>query len=267
MGSKGGEEERKMEWRVRTGFMELKHICDKKGFTLLEILIAIALFAALVAMLYPAYIGTFRNIDVTESYGTIYRMARIALERISEDLASACPPVTNGRSDDAYRIKGFSGKDSEIEGRGADELGFVSEKHISFGSAEEVTGPEGMPETVTEIHISGRGYIRYYIDEIEGKDGFVLYRSDIPELADQSEDKAEKYILCEGLYGVNFSFQDENGNTYDEWDSSMGSFTGKLPALVSVELDFINPSDPESPIKFITSVSLPLSKREYGNRS
>jgi len=67
---------------VMTGFMKLKHICDKKGFTLLEILIAIALFAALVAMLYPAYIGTFRNIDVTESYGTIYRMARIALETV-----------------------------------------------------------------------------------------------------------------------------------------------------------------------------------------
>jgi general secretion pathway protein J len=245
----------------------MKPAKDIKGFTLLEILIAIALFAALVAMLYPAYIGTFRNIDVTESYGTIYRMARIALERISEDLASACPPVINGRSDDGYRIKGFLGKDSEIEGRGADELGFLSEKHISFRSTEKITDSEDMSEIITEIHISGRGYIRYYIDEIEGKDGFVLYRSDIPELAYQPEDKAEKYILCEGLYGVNFSFQDENGDTYDEWDSSMGSFMGKLPALVSVELEFINPSDPESPIKFITSVSLPLSKREYGNRS
>jgi len=250
-----------------TGFMKLKHICDKKGFTLLEILIAIALFAALVAMLYPAYIGTFRNIDVTESYGTIYRMARIALERISEDLAGVCPPSITGSLDDEDPMKGFLGKDSEIEGRGADELWFVSEKHISFRSRGKVTDSEDMSETISEILISGRGYIRYYIDEIEGKDGFVLYRSDNPELADQSVEKTEKYILCEGLHGVNFSFQDENGDIYDEWDSSIGSFMGKLPALVSVELEFINPSDPESPVKFITSVSIPLSKREYGNRS
>ncbi|HJX33565.1 MAG TPA: prepilin-type N-terminal cleavage/methylation domain-containing protein [Desulfatiglandales bacterium] len=249
------------------GFKKLSRICDKKGFTLLEILIAIALFAALVAMLYPAYIGTFRNIDVTESYGTIYRMARVALERISEDLAGACPPVTTGRSGDDDRMKGFLGKDSEVEGRDADELGFVSEKHISFRSQAKITDSEDIPETISEIQIYGWGYIRYYIDEIEGKDGFVLYRSDIPELADQSEDKAEKYILCEGLHGINFSFQDENGDIYDEWDSSRGGFMGRLPALVSVELEFINPSDPESPVKFITSVSLPLSKREYGNRS
>ena len=245
----------------------MKPVKDINGFTLLEILIAIALFAALVAMLYPAYIGTFRNIDVTESYGTIYRMARIALERISEDLASACPPGTTRGTDDEDRMTGFLGKDSKIEGRSADELGFVSEKHISFRSQEKITDSEDMSETITEIQISGRGYIRYYVDEIEGKDGFVLYRSDNPELADQSEDETEKYILCEGLHGINFSFQDENGDTYDEWDSSAGRFMGKLPALVSVELEFINPSDPESPVKFITSVSLPLSKREYGNRS
>lgn len=245
----------------------MKHTCDKKGFTLLEILIAIALFAAIVAMLYPAYIGTFRNIDVTESYGTIYRMARIVLERISKDLANACPPGTTGRSDDEDQPRRFFGKDSEIDGRDADELGFVSEKHISFRSQTKITDSEDMSETISEIQVSGRGYIRYYIDEIEGKDGLVLYRSDDPELADQSEDRTEKYILCEGLHGINFSFQDENGDTYDEWDSSKGSFMGRMPALVSVELEFINPSDPESPVKFITSVSLPLSKREYGNRS
>jgi len=248
--------------------MKSKQTINKKGFTLLEILIAIALFAALVAMLYPAYIGTFKNIDVTESYGTIYRMARVALERICEDLAGACPPdTTEGSDSDEVQSKVFLGKDSEIDGRGADELGFISEKHISFKSQAKINDSEDTSETLTEIQISGRGFIKYYIEEIEGEDGFVLYRSDNPELADQSEGKTEKYILCEGLHGINFSFQDENGDTYEEWDSSIGRFMGKLPALVSVELEFINPADPESPVKFITAVSLPLSKREYGNRS
>lgn len=250
------------------GFMKSKQTINKKGFTLLEILIAIALFAALVAMLYPAYIGTFKNIDVTESYGTIYRMARVALERISEDLAGACPPdTTEGSDSDEVQSKVFLGKDSEIDGRGADELGFISEKHISFKSQAKINNSEDTSETLTEIQISGRGFIKYYIEEIEGEDGFVLYRSDNPELADQSEDKTEKYILCEGLYSVNFSYQDEKGDTYDDWDSSSDKFKGKLPALVSVELEFINQSDPETPVKFITSVSIPLSKREYGNQS
>jgi prepilin-type N-terminal cleavage/methylation domain-containing protein len=246
--------------------MKSKQTINKKGFTLLEILIAIALFAALVAMLYPAYIGTFKNIDVTESYGTIYRMARVALERISEDLAGACPPdTTEGSDSDEVQSKVFLGKDSEIDGRGADELGFISEKHISFKSQAKINDSEDTSETLSEIQISGRGFIKYYIEEIEGEDGFVLYRSDNPELANQSEDKTEKYILCKGLYGINFSYQDEKGDIYDDWDSSSEKFKGKLPSLVSVELEFINQSDPETPVKFITSVSIPLSKREYGN--
>jgi len=232
--------------------MKLKRSNDKKGFTLLEILIAIALFAALVAMLYPAYIGTFRNIDITESYGTIYRMARIALERISEDLECTCPPNTTEETDyDQAQLQAFLGKDSVIDGRDADDLGFISEKHISFNGNKT----------------SGRGLIKYYIKQNEDEDGFVLYRSDNLELENQPEDKTGGLVLCEGLNSINFFYQDENGDRYDYWDSSSDPFKGRLPVMVSVELEFLNQSDPESPIKFITSVSLPLSKREYDNKS
>jgi len=232
--------------------MKLKRLNDKNGFTLLEILIAIALFAALVSMLYPAYIGTFRNIDITESYGTIYRMAQIALGRISEDLECACPPDATEDSDsELAQVQIFLGKDAVIDGRDADDLGFVSERHISFNGDET----------------SGRGVIRYYIKQDEGEDGFILYRSDNPELEDQPEDKTGGLVVCEGLKAINFFYQDENGDRYDYWDSSSEQFKGRLPAMVSVELEFLNQSDPESPIKFITSVSLPLTKRENDNKS
>jgi len=232
--------------------MNFKQIYDKKGFTLLEILIAIALFAALVSMLYPAYIGTFRNIDITESYGTVYRMARIALERISEDLECAClPNATEDSDSDQAQSQVFLGKGSVIDGRDADNLRFISEKHISFNGDKT----------------SGKGLIKYYIKQNEGEDSFILYRSDNLELENQPEDETGGLVLCEGLNSINFFYQDENGDRYDYWDSSSEPFKGRLPAMVSVELEFMNQSDPASPIKFITSVSLPLAKRGYDNKS
>lgn len=232
--------------------MKFKQRINKNGFTLLEILIAIALFAALVSMLYPAYIGTFRNIDITESHRTIYRMAQIALGRISEDLECACPPDATEDSDsELTQVQIFLGKDAVIDGRDADDLGFVSERHISFNGDET----------------SGRGVIRYYIKQDEGEDEFILYRSDNPELEDQPEDKTGGLVLCEGLKAINFFYQDENGDRYDYWDSSSEQFKGRLPAMVSVELEFLNQSDPESPIKFITSISIPMAKKVYGSNS
>ena len=228
-----------------------RRINDKKGFTLLEILVAIALFAALTAMLYPAYIGTFRNIDITESYGTIYRMARITMERVSEDLECACIPKTNNDSSDIAQSQVFSGKDSAIDGENADNLQFVSESHLSFNGDKS----------------RGRGLIKYYLKQNEDEKGFTLYRSDDLELGNKSEDETGGLVLCEGLNSINFSYQDENGDTYDYWDSSSEPFKGKLPTMVSVELEFLNKSDPESPIKFTTSVAIPLAKRNYGNNS
>jgi len=225
---------------------------DINGFTLLEILVAIALFAAIVAMLYPTYIGTFKNMDITESYSTIYRMARITMERLSEDLQCAGIPGTGGDSgsgDSASNL--FTGKDNEIAGKNADNLEFISYKHIVFNTD----------------NTAGRGFVKYYLKENTDEEGFTLYRSDKQELGNRPEDEAEGLMVCEKVSSINFLYQDENGDAHDYWDSSSEPFKGKLPAMVSIELEFINKSDPESPIKFITSVAIPMAKRRYGGNS
>jgi prepilin-type N-terminal cleavage/methylation domain-containing protein len=231
--------------------MNIKQITDKKGFTLLEILIAIALFAALVAMLYPAYIGTFRNIDITESYGSIYRMARIAMNRISNDLECACVPDSDTSSgSDIAQSSVFSGDKSTIGGKNVETLQFLSAKHLSFNGDK----------------ITGKGVIKYYAKQIENEEGLTLYRSDDPELGEKSQDETGGLALCEGLNSITFSYQDENGETYDRWDSTSAPFTGKLPTIVSVQLEFINKSDPDTPIIFNTSIVLSMAKK-YGTNS
>ena len=62
------------------------------GYTLLEVLVSIAIFAAIVSVIYPSYFGTLNNIEYTESEAEIYQMARIAMERVTKDIGSVYIP-------------------------------------------------------------------------------------------------------------------------------------------------------------------------------
>ena len=65
-----------------------KNPANSRGFTLFELLVAIVIFALVVSTIYASATGSFRVVGETESRAEIYRMARIAMERMLEDLES-----------------------------------------------------------------------------------------------------------------------------------------------------------------------------------
>jgi general secretion pathway protein J len=113
------------------------------GFTLLEIVVAIAIFAVVISLIYPAYTGTYRYINAAESQAEIYQMARITLDRIIDDLESANIP-------DPSESNAFTGKDDFVGESNSDSLRFISRSHISFGD---------------EHADSGNAKISYYVRE------------------------------------------------------------------------------------------------------
>ena len=224
-----------------------------RGFTLLEVLVSIAIFAAIVAVLYPSYTGTFQNIEYTEAEAEIYQMARIALERITKDIKSAyLPPWGNDNEseDELIQRTNFFAEDEDINGRSADFLRFFCNTHLVFREEDR----------------PGNAFISYYIKEREDE-SFVLYRNDTHEFDEPPEEETGGLLLCENLYSLEFTYFDEEGDSYDDWDSSGDMFKGKLPEMVTIKLEFINGSDPESVIKFMTSVSLSMASNRYDNIS
>ena len=231
---------------------------SRKGFTLLEVLIAMFIFAVVLSTLYVAYNGTFRNIEETESQADLYEMARIVLERMTEDLesvymASQTKRTTGEETTEEDQSTRFVGTMTEIEGRRVDSLRFASKAHIDFNSG----GP-----------YPGTAEIVYYVREnSEEEEGFILYRTDRANFGQEEEQGTGGWILCDRLYAIQFTYYDEEGRAYDNWDSTEESFKDKLPSGISILLELADKTNPESPLKFMTGVALPLSKGNYEQTS
>jgi len=229
-----------------------QHSTRHSGFTLLEILIAIIIFATLLTTIYASYTGTFKVIDDTESQAEIYRTARIAMERILEDLESVY--IQNGSQsvsseEEAGISFQFLGEERDIMGRRADTLQFISSIHIDISGKSPGYGP-------TQIN--------YYVKESEDEDeeDLILYRSDNPlfNKTDSFYEDSGGLALCEGLDSVAFTYYGEDGQTFSNWDyGSMGS-ENKIPKAVAITLEFKNTLNPELPIVFTTSVALPMEE-------
>ena len=115
--------------------MKQTNLINSYGFTLLEILIAVFILAIVLLTIFTSYTGTFRIIDEAESQADTYGMARIALERMLEDLESIYFPKTSKTLESegaTIQPTRFVGEDKEIKERSADSLRFLSRAHIVF---------------------------------------------------------------------------------------------------------------------------------------
>ena len=218
----------------------------RRGFTLLEILIAIFIFAVVLTTIFTSYTGTFRIIDETESQTDVYAMARIVLARIQEDLESISfkETKTSEPEESFPQSAMFLGENNEINGRDADSLRFLSRAHLIFNEKDENPGI---------------ARISYYVSENEEGDSLVLYRSDTPELEEPPGEGTGGLILCDGLFSMDVTYYDADGEVYEDWDSSGDEFKNKLPKMVSILLEFGNDENHEKQHKFMTSVALPMA--------
>ena len=215
-----------------------------EGFTLLELLVAMAIFAAVIAMVYGAYRSTFRITGDSEGKLQTGTMARVALDRISEDLET----VYTGKGGYLQGVR-----EENATGR-ADRLVFTSTSHLRFSGEEQS---------------AGYALLGYSLEK-DGDSGlFRLYRADVPALPGGEENPDEEwkgYEICTGLVGFQIDYMDEHGVASDEWQShdeapgwSDALGPGRYPALVRVTLQFAASAEDAERVSYSTAVALPAA--------
>jgi prepilin-type N-terminal cleavage/methylation domain-containing protein len=180
---------------------------NESGLTLIEVLVAIALFSVVSVGFYSVMLSGVRSSDTTESVVQISEEARLGLNRMVRDtregdsLASASPT--------SYRVRVDFNDDSAYQNPNAngdyEDLTFVF-----------VAGGGGTPGRIT---LNGRTLIDG-VEQIPGQEVFTYYSSNLVEDADNNGIAEWEELDASGSVGV--------GNGNGVLDS------GELPFITNV---------------------------------
>ena len=218
------------------------------GFTLIEILIAIFIFAVLITTVFGSYRSVFSNTETMDRDMDLHETGQNCLQRIILDLESihlSMPPRYSpsdfNESPDPYRFVSdvsFSGNST------FSRLRFASLSHLPFF-------PD-LREGITEIV--------YYVQPLE--DGhYILKRSDnlYPFIYIKDKEKGIDPVLCEGIRTFKLRFYSHDGTEHDEWDSESEAFKYETPKAVEIKIELTNDLTTQS---FETVVVLPVNRKK-----
>ncbi len=228
---------------------------QQEGFTLLEILIAIFIFAIVMTTIYASFNAVVsKNEAINEGRG-LYEMTRNCLDRMTEDFSSAyveAPPQYEPPDfddpPDPYR---FVCTEEMIGTENFSRVRFSAHAHLPMGKGERT----GIAEIV------------YYVDEIEEYEAqngseYMLRRSDtaFPYEEEESYTKEGKDpIICKSIKQFSVICYDSEGETQTEWDSdeSIGKYA--TPKAVGIKLSV---SDGKTSHIFQTTVTIPVYREK-----
>jgi general secretion pathway protein J len=194
----------------------------EQGFTLLEVLMAIAILGLMMAVVSLSFSGTFRLRDVMEDNGRRDRMARACLSLLADEL-------TMGRN-----LPGapWLGKNGEADGQPADLLAFVSTGHVRM-----------RPE-VPESELSRLLYTRR---------GSALVRVALPNPYLTDVKTIEPTDVATGVIALNIRYYDAKLSAWtNEWDSVRKQ---GLPSAILIELTLEDAR--KEPATFTQWITLP----------
>ena len=189
-----------------------------KGFTLLEVLVSMAILVIIMAALYSAYTTNVEAIQIARQNGEVHQTARIVLDRMTKDLQSALIQVSV--PSDKIRL-GLVGEDREIDGRRADRMDFTTVTHLPLTEKDPA---------------SDLCEIGYLIEEDSEDKVLVLLRRDDPSVDEDFTKGGALQEMARNVLEFNLTYQDSRGEDSDTWNTLEGRPISGLPVLIKVRL-------------------------------
>jgi type II secretion system protein J len=190
------------------------------GFTLLEILLALAILALVLSSLFSAYSETITATELVEASREVDQAVRLTLAQMADDLKSLYQQEVKGDPKDSpYRFQGGS---EGSDGEAVEILNFASTAHLGFD-------PAGPSMSVNRI--------AYVLKKSgEGERYFQLIRRERPFADFQGQGEETEMELADNVEELAVTYRDEAGTTLTEWDSASPEHGGRPPRLVQIRL-------------------------------
>ncbi|NNG01635.1 MAG: prepilin-type N-terminal cleavage/methylation domain-containing protein [Desulfobacteraceae bacterium] len=215
------------------------------GFTILELMVAIFIFAIVVSTVFGSFRSVFSSSEAMNTSTDLREMAANCLDRMRSDLLSIyvsvppayIPPEFND-DPDIFRVVGDVSDDGSGDyGR----LTFTSTAHLPFRNDNR----------------TGIAQIIYYADT-DADDGIVIRRQDnLYPYPDDFEKKEGDPILCERVKGLTFTYYDHDNEETDRWNSESDENSFASPIAVKIALVL---GDEDSEMALQTRINIPMHR-------
>ncbi|MBW1947656.1 MAG: prepilin-type N-terminal cleavage/methylation domain-containing protein [Deltaproteobacteria bacterium] len=189
-----------------------------KGFTLLEVLISVAILAVVLGAIYGAYSSSLGVIQIARQNGRVNQTARVILDRMTRDLESTF--LTECLTEN-MPVTGLIGEDRLIHGQPADRINFTALTHLVMEKGDP-------PTDLCEIG--------YYLKWDSEDETLVIFRRDHAVPDNDLTKGGQSWELSRMVQGLNITYQDSEGNTFDDWNTLEGNRKDTLPSLIVITL-------------------------------
>lgn len=216
---------------------------DEQGFTLMELLVAITILAAMALAMFAASRQMLSSQEMAEVRDDQQHAISFALNKMFEDFNAA------------FFVKSADLLGPRFEG----EVPFLGKsERVDFASMNHLRFLSDVPETdYAEISY-------YLVNDPSGSEGRVLMRRESTKLDRDIETGGQAYPLLTGVRSLTFEYLPFDSEEYkSEWSTETASAGNRLPRAVRATLEVYLPEEEEpqtymvlAPIRLQTPLAL-----------
>jgi general secretion pathway protein J len=213
------------------------------GMSLIEVMVAMAMFAVVGALVYGGFAQTSHAKRTLETQLNRYHELRVAMERMVRELSMAYVSTHLNISSSRQGMRTtFIGKDSGF----GDRIDFTSVSHARvFRDAKE----------------SDQNEISYFVTDAPGGDGKVLARRMQAPIDETPNEGGRVEVLLSDVLEFDLEYLDSATWEWSkDWDAVQGmGTTNRLPAQVKITLTIPAINNPDKREVFSTRAILPMN--------
>ena len=213
---------------------------DEKGFTLLEILVAVAILAMISTLVWYTFAQVFKTIDIVRADSDLLRMVRQVTSRVPSEMASAYLPVNLTSPSSTVKYEFVADDRGDL-----DRVRFQAFSHSKF---------------YEDANESDEAELEYWTESDPKHGGlYRLMRREDPTLDDRPEEGGSTLVVADRLKVFNLQYYDANRDQwYDSWDTNRTDTANRLPAAMRMKVVFVDSDKKER--QYVTSAVLRLAR-------
>jgi general secretion pathway protein J len=208
-----------------------------RGFTLVELLIAVAITATIGAMTVGSFVQVDRATQLTRAQGDRQAAARLALTRLSREVSMAFLSDNYDHARYRERVTLFVGRE--------DELLFTTMAHQRLHR---------------DVRESDQAVVEYVLERDPDRAGEeALFRRSKPRLDDEPDRGGRKDLVADRVTSFRLRYWDpRRGEWAREWTTRSTEHANELPSRVRFELEVAK--DGGGTEKFVTEARIALRR-------